>query len=134
MLDQFMKGMQSFKTPQFDATKFISMQQKNAETFTTLAQSYGETAQEFAKKTAEFVQQNVESAINASRDVLTSTAPDQNAAKQGDYAKKTLATATKQARELTDMATKTQYKAFDMLSKRFGETIDEAKELAKTAA
>lgn len=131
MFDQFTKGFQSFKFPQVDAGKFFAIQQKNVETLSSVAQAWGESTQEFAKKTTEFAQQNVESALNASRDVFTTSAPEQNAAKQGEFAKKTVATCTKQARELADLATKSQFKAFETLNKRFNENVEEVTELAK---
>ncbi len=133
MFDQFTKGFQSFKVPQFDTSAFVAMQQKNIENFTAISQAFGESTQEFAKKTAEFAQANTEAAISASRDVFTTTAPDQNAAKQSELAKKTLATCTKQAKELTEMATKSQFKAFEAMNKHFNETVEEAKNFAKAA-
>lgn len=134
MFESFTKGFESFKMPQFDSSKLFAMQQKNVETFAAIAQSFGETSQELARKTAEFTQQNVESALNAGRDAMTTSAPDQNAAKQGEFAKKAASTYTKQAKELTDLATKSQFKTFDTLNKHLSETVEEAKELAKQAA
>ena len=134
MFDQFMKGFESYKLPQFDSNKLFAIQQKNVETFTAIAKEFGESAQEIAQKSAAYAQENVEAVISASSEVFSTTAPDQNAAKQGELAKKSAAKSTKQAKELTELATKTQFKAFDTLNKRFGESIEEAKELAKKAA
>lgn len=134
MFDQFMKGFESYKMPQFDTSKLFAIQQKNVETFASVAKSLSESTQELARKSAEYAQQNVEAAINASSEVFSTTAPEQNAAKQGDFVKKAAATSTKQAKELTELATKTQFSALETLNQRFNESIEETKELAKKAA
>ncbi len=134
MFDQFMKGFESYKLPQLDTSKLFAIQQKNIEAFAAVAKEMGESVQEIAQKSAAYAQENVEAAISASNEVFSSTAPDQNAAKQGEFVKQSASTNTKQAKEITDLATKTQFKAMETLNKRFNASIEEAKELAKKAA
>lgn len=134
MFDQFMKGFESYKLPEFDATKLFTIQQKNVEAFASVAKSFGESTQEIATKSAQYAQQNIEAAISVSSEVFSTTAPDQNAAKQSEFAKKTAGETSKQAKELTELATKAQFKATDALNKRFNESIEETKELAKKAS
>ncbi|MDG1287214.1 MAG: phasin family protein [Rickettsiales bacterium] len=134
MFDQFMKGFQSFKAPQIDTSALVALQKKNVENFTAISQAFGDATQEFTKKSAAFAQANTEAAMSASRDVFSATAPEEKAAKQGELAKKTVATCTKQVKELTELATKSQLKALETMNKHFNESVEDAKNLAKKAA
>jgi phasin family protein len=130
MYDQFMKSFQAFKTPQFDTAKLAAAQQKNITNMTSIMQHYGETAQTLAQKATEFAQQNVETAMNASREIMTTTAPEKNISNQGDFVKKAATTFAKQSKEFTKIATDAQVKAVEAATKQFGETIDDLKTAA----
>jgi phasin family protein len=134
-MDQFFKGFQGFKFPQVDFNDFFAMQRKNLEAFSAANQIISEGAQTIARRGTEFVRENVEEALNASRDLMTTNAPEKNAGKQTEFAKSAVKNGLSQFREVTEMATKSQFEAFDILSNRFAASVEEAKTLAeKTAA
>ena len=126
MFDQFMKGFEAYKMPQFDAGKVITQQQKSMQEMTGLMQEMGQSAQAIAQKATEFAQSNVQESIKASQDIFTTTTPDQNLAKQGEFIKKTVANCTKQAKELNKLSTETQFKVVENFNKRVAESFSNA--------
>lgn len=133
---QGFQGVQGFKAPQVDVNKMLTLQRKNLEALSAAGQAINQSTQAIARRGAEFVRDNVEEALNASRDLMTgATTPDKAAAAQGDLAKQIFQGTMEQIREVSEMASKAQFEAFDILSNRFSRSIDEAKDLApKTKA
>lgn len=131
MYDQFMKGFQSFQMPQFDASRAVSMQQRNIEIASQTAQMFQEFAQGYAQKASEYSQQLTEQSVNAARDIYTTPTPDQNFARQGDYISKTLRSLGKQSKEMAKMTADSQSKLFDTFSKQIEQNIDDSREFFK---
>jgi phasin family protein len=120
--------------PKFDMSGFAGMQRKNMEAFSAAMQEMTEGAQQIARKGAEFLRDNVEGALNATRDLMTTTTPDTNAAKQAEYAKDFVKRGMNQFREVSEMASKSQFGAFDIISKRMTQSIEETKKMADKKA
>ncbi len=126
---------QGVKAPQMDVNKLFTLQRKNLEAFSAAGQTINEGAQAIARRGAEFVRDNVEEALSTSRDLMTGgTTPDKAASAQGEFAKQVFQNALEQLREVSEMASKAQFEAFDILSNRFSRSIDEVKDLANKAA
>lgn len=131
---QNFQAPQTFKTPAVDMNKFFTLQRKNIEAFSAATQALSEGTQAIARRGAEFVRDHVEEALNTSREVMAAgAAPDKAMEKQGDFAKSVIENTVDQLREVTEMATKTQFEAFDILSSRFSRSVEEAKGLAEKA-
>ncbi len=128
--NEFFKSWQQFQLPQIDAAAWLNLTRKNIETISVASQIANESAQATARRSAEFFRENVENALNAGRDILTNNTPDQNTARQAEFAKQAIKTGFEQLRELAEMATKSQFEAFDLLSTRLRENIDEAQNIA----
>ncbi len=134
MFESFNKLFQSYKLPEFDNTKFSELQKRNIELFTANIQSYSDSMQEIARKSGEYAQKNFEDALEATREVFSTSTPEQNTAKQTDFVKKSTANYTKQARELTELSTQTHFKTLEKINKHIDSTAEEVKKMAKKAA
>ncbi len=130
----FQNPAQAFKAPAFDMTKMMTQQRKNVEAFSAAAQAFNEGTQAIARLSATFMRDNMEEALNTSREVMAAgSAPEKAAAKQGEFAKTFVESTVDQLREVTELATKAQFEAFDILSSRFSRSVDEAKDAAPKA-
>jgi phasin family protein len=131
-------AMQNSKTsqfPQVDVNKLLTLQRKNVEAMAEVGKAFGEGAQAIARLSTEFFRDSVEEALGASRDLIASaSAPEKAAAKQGEFAKSVVKSSVEQLREVSEVAAKTSFEAFDILSNRFNSSIDEAKNIASTTA
>lgn len=135
---QAFPGFQSFKTPQvpqMDVNRMFTLQRKNMEAFSAATQAVNGSLQAIARRSAEFVRDNVEEALSTSREIMTgNTAPEKAAEKQSEFAKQSFQNSLEQIREVTEMASKAQFEAFDILSARFSRSIDEVKDLSSKKA
>lgn len=135
---QGMQNWDAFQAPQFiavDFNKLFTLQRKNLEAFSAAQKMLNEGAQAIARRGAEFIRENMEDALSTSRDVVSNTAaPDKAAAKQADYAKNFVKNTTDQLREVSEMASKTHFEAFDILSSRFSRSVEEAKDFTAPKA
>lgn len=132
-MDQFFKGFKGFQYPQIDMNEVFSVYRKNLEAFSAANQIMSEGAQTIARRGAEFMRDNVEESLNATRELMTTNTPEKNAAKQAEYTKQAAQNSMNQFREVTEMATKSQFEAFDVLSNRFASSIEETKTIAEKA-
>lgn len=127
------KAWSEFKTPNFDMNKLFSMQRRNIEAFTAANQMMIESAQAITKRQTEMVRDTVEQFLKTSKDLMTSTSPETNTARQTEYAKSMYENAISSAREISEMATKSGMEAFDMLNRRAAESVEEISSFAKAA-
>ena len=63
--------------------------------------------------------------LKASKDLMTSGTPETNMNKQADFAKSFFETSLQNLREISEMATKSGFEAFDVLNRRAAETLEE---------
>lgn len=126
------KGFQGFQAPQMpqmDLNKLFTLQRKNLEAFSAANKAMNEGAQAIARRSAEFFRDHMEDALSTSRDVVSGgSSPDKAAAKQADFTKSFVKNSVEQLREVSEMAAKTQFEAFDILSSRFSRSVEEAKD------
>lgn len=126
---------QAFQAPTVDVNKLMTLQRKNIEAFSAATQALSEGTQAIARRGADFVREHMEEALNTSREVMAAgSAPDKAIEKQGDFAKSLFENTVEQLCEVTEMATKTQFEAFDILSSRFSRSVEEAKNFAEKKA
>jgi phasin family protein len=130
-----MDAFKGFQAPQVDMNKFFTLQRKNIEAFSAASKALNEGAQAIARRNADFMRDNMEDVLSNSRTLMSSgSAPDKAAAKQADFTKNFVKNTSEQLREVSEMASKTQFEAFDILSSRFTRATEEAKEFTASTA
>lgn len=123
------KMFKDFKFPGVDVETMMAIQKKNLEAFNTANQVASEGIQLLAKRQAEIARDSIEEMSQAVKQLMTAQSPEQNAAKQTDFAKSTLERALANMRELAELAAKSNSEAFDVINKRLLASMDEMKEL-----
>ena len=128
------KSWGEFKAPGFDVNKLMTVQRRNMEAFTAANQALTQGAQQIARKSADYLRENVEQALNASREIFTTATPDTNAARQAELGRELVSNGLNQWREVSELASRTQFEAFDILNRRMAQTVEEARNLAERKA
>jgi phasin family protein len=123
-----------FKMPGVDATALLEAQRKNLEAFSAAGKLASEGFQAFAQRQTELMRQGVEQSMSAMREVMAEQSVAGQAAKQAEIAKRGYQATLTNATELNEMVLKANQDAFGVISKRFGEALDEVQALAKAAA
>ncbi len=116
-----------------DFNQLFSTQRRNIEALSAANQVVVEGVQAVARRQAEVMRTSVEDTLKASKDLMTSGTPETNLTKQADFAKSLFETALSNLREITEMATKSGFEAFDVLNRRAAETLEEVSKAAPTA-
>src|ERR1700733_10547022 len=101
----------------FDFNQIFSTQRRNIEALSAANQAVVEGAQAISRRQAEVIREHVEESLKASKDLLTSGTPETNMNKQADFAKGIFESTLSNLREITEMATKSGFEAFDVLNK-----------------
>lgn len=117
----------------FDMNELFSTQRRNIEALSAANQAVVEGAQAISRRQAEVIRGHVEETLKASKDLMTSGTPETNMTKQADFAKNIFESTLSNLREITEMATKSGFEAFDVLNKRAAETLQEISKASGTA-
>lgn len=121
----FTKAFQGFEAP--DLQGITETQRKNMEALSTANKTAAEGTQAVFQRQSEIIKSTMEEA-NATLQALQSsgmTTPDATA--QIDQLKNTVESSISNMRELSEMMVKSQADAFDIVNKRFVESLDEFK-------
>ena len=121
----FTKMMQGFDSPDFSG--ITEAQRKNMEALGVANKTAAEGVQAIFKRQSE-IMKNVMDETNAALQELQSkgmSAPDTSA--QIDQVKQTIESGVSNMREIAEMAAKSQSEAFDVVNKRFVESLEELK-------
>ena len=132
-----MKYWGEYKTPQFnnfDVTGAITVGRKNAEAFTAASQTLVEGIQTIARRQVELARAQVEATLKSTKDTLVNGSPEINTTKQVELAKRMFETSLNNLREVTELATKSGFEAFDLLNRRATEQLEELTSYGKEAA
>lgn len=113
----------------FDVEAVLAGQRRNIEAFTAVNQAALEGFQTLTKRQAEMVRQSVDEANKAIKEMLAAGSPEEKAARQTELAKAAFERAVSNTRELTQLVTRSQSEAMDLLNKRVVESLDEMKGL-----
>lgn len=125
------KMLGEFKLPGVDLEKIATAQRKNVEALTSANQLAAEGFQAVARRQAEILRQTLEEAGKSMRDLMEQSAPEDRMVKQAEMAKTAFETALSNMRELAEMVTKANTEAFDVMNRRFTESLDELKDMIK---
>ncbi len=131
----FFKSFSNFNVPSVDVNEFFNVGRRNLEAYSAANQAIIEGAQAINKRGSEVIQSNVEKCLSASRDILGNAAsPETNTQKQSEVTKDVFETCVSSAREISEMASKSAFEAFDVINKRCAEAMEETNQIAKKAA
>lgn len=125
MMNQFTNPFADMFKNAFDYNQLFATQRRNIEAFSAANQVMVEGAQAISRRHAEVVRANVENMLRASKEFMSGGAPEANMARQADFAKAIFENSLSNLREITEMATKSGFEAFDVLNKRAAESLDE---------
>ena len=128
------KMFAGFSFPGFDVEALMATQRKNLEAFTQANQLAVEGFQALAKMQVELSRAAMEQASALVRDWAETSTPEVKLQKQAEFAKQALEKGVSNTRELVQLAGKTQTEAFDVLKKRFTESVDEMTSFVKKEA
>lgn len=115
-----------------DFNQLFSTQRRNIEAVSEANQVVVESAQAISRRQAEVVRDNVESALKASKDLMTGGNPETSIGKQADFARSFFENTLANLREMTEMLTKSSFEAFDVLNKRAAESLEEVSKASST--
>lgn len=134
MYNEAFKIFGDFKTPAFDFNSLFEVQRRNIEALTAANQVVAEGAQAIARRQAEVLRTNVDEVLNASKTMASGGAPEINVEKQATLSKALFEKSLSNAREVSEMVSKSSFEAFDLLNKRAAESFDEIGAVAGKAA
>ena len=126
------KAFAGFAFPSFDAETVMASQRKNLEALTHANQLAVEGVQAVTRRQVEIARQAFDEASAAMRDMVQPSAPEERIAKNAEIAKQAFEKGVANAREIAELVAKAQSEAFEVISKRFAEGLDEIREQAKT--
>ena len=126
------KSFAGFNFPSFDVDSLMATQRKNMEALTQANQLAVESVQAVTRRQVELAREAFDGASAALRDLVQPTAPEERIAKNAEFAKQVFEKGIANARELTELVTKANSEAFEVLTKRVTESLDEIRSQAKT--
>ncbi len=129
----FTKFMGDFSVPAFDVEKMIALQTKNAETFASANKLAAESVQAIFQRQTAIAREGAEEMTAAFQEMLAAGEPKDKMARQTDMTREGIERGVANFKEITAAATKTNQQVFDILNKRFVESLDEAQSFAKPA-
>jgi phasin family protein len=129
----FTKFMGDFNVPAFDVEKVIAAQTKNVETLTNANKLAAESVQAIFQRQTAIARESAEEMTAAFQEMLAAGEPKDKLARQADLTRDGIERGVANFKELTAAATKTNKQVFDILNKRFVESLDEAQGFAKPA-
>jgi len=131
----FAKAADQFKFPGLDAQALVEYQKRNIEAVASANKIALEGAQAVIRRQAEILRQSVEEASKAFSELNAAGTPQDKIVKQAELAKGAYEAALANLRELSEMASKSNGEAAELISTRvsesFGEFTSEVKKTAK---
>ncbi len=134
-LPDYSKIMSDFRFPGIDLETWMAVQKRNFEALSEANHLAVQCAQSVTQRQAALLRQTMEDVRRVTREMTASGSPEEKAARQAELAKEAFVVATTNMRELAEMVAKSTNEAFDVISKRVTESLDEIKDaLAKKQA
>ncbi len=132
--NDYFKNFGNFENPVVDLNSLMSLQRRNFEALSAANQALVEGVQAVSRRNGEVARESVEGFLKATKDIMTGKSPENNTAKQADYVRSSYESAVSNAREISEMLSKSCFEAFDVLNKRASESVSELSKAAKKAA
>ncbi len=126
------KIMGDFRVPGIDLEAAVASQRKNIEALTQANQLAVEGVQALMRRQVEITRQAMEDFSAMFRDLVQPNgSPEDRFAKQAEDSKHALEKGLSNAKELTELVTKANTEAFNVINKRVTESLDEVRDFAK---
>lgn len=122
----FAKAFQGLETP--DLQGFTDAQRKNMEALTVANKTAADGFQAIFKRQGEIMKETMDEANAALQELQTQGMSQPDAAAQIDQVKNVIESGITNLREISEMMAKSQTEAFDIVNKRFVESMDELKD------
>jgi phasin family protein len=126
------KSFAGFNFPAFDVDGLMAIQRKNIEAFTQANQLAVESVQAVTRRQVELAREAFDGASATLREMVQPSAPEERIAKNAEFAKQVFEKGIANARELTELVTKANSEAFEVITRRVTESLDEIRSQAKT--
>ena len=117
------------KIPGFDMSTLLAAQSKNIEALTAANKVALEGMQAIAKRQAEIMAQALTEVSSMAQQLASTSSPQEAGAKQAELVRQAFEKALANMRELAEMFSKTNTEAFELINKRFTESLEELKAL-----
>lgn len=129
----FSKYVGDLNLPAFDVEKAIAVQTKNVETLTSANKVAAESAQEIFQRQTAIARESAEEMTAAFQEMLATGEPKDKMARQAALARDGFERGVANFKELATATAKANQQIFDILNKRFVESLAEAQSFAKPA-
>jgi len=126
------KAFAGFTLPAIDPESVMASQRKNLEALTQANQLAVEGVQAVTRRQVELAREAFEGASAAFRDLVSPGAPEDRFAKNAALAKDMFEKSLANAKEMAELFSKANSDAFDVITKRMSESLDEIQAHAKT--
>ena len=123
----FGKLAEQFKFPGVDTTALIESQQRNVDAMTKANQIAFAGIQAIMQRQAEFLRETLDGTTKAVQTFSKTDKPEDIWAKQADLVKEVYEQGLSNLRELTELSTKVNTQAADLLTHRVADGLDELK-------
>lgn len=121
------KMLSNLKAPGIDVSALMDAQRKNLEAIAAANKVTLEGMQTIARRQAEIMAQAVTEASSMAQQLAGATNPQDAGAKHADLVRQAFEKALANMRELAELFSKTNSEAFDLINKRFTESVEELK-------
>lgn len=122
------KYVADFKAPALDYEGFAATQRKNFDAIVAANKLAAEAMQAVARRQVELLRQGMDEIGTVARSYGAPGALPEKAAKQAELTKAAFERGVSNARELSEMVTKSNFEAIDLLNKRFAQSLDELRD------
>jgi phasin family protein len=122
------KYLGDFKVPGLDVDSLVTSQRKNIEALTQANKLAYDGLQAVVKRQVEILRQSVDEAAQVAKEIAEPGNPQDKVAKQTELTKEAFERSLSNLRELSEMIAKANNEAFDLLNKRFTQTLDEVRD------
>ena len=124
----FEKMVRDFRVPGVDVEAVMASQRRNIDALTQANRLALEGVQALYKRQIEIMRQTIEeTAVNA-RSIAEAGSPQEGVARQTQQVKEGFERALVNSRELSEIVSKSNSEAFDLLNKRFSAMLDEVRD------
>jgi phasin family protein len=122
------------KMPLVDVEQLMAIQRKNIEAFTAANQLTVEGVQALLRRQAEIVKETVEEAGSMVSELVAAGTPEDKMVRQVELLKSAYEHAISNAKELAELASKSNGEAAEIIAGRITDSLDEIKGVAKKTA
>jgi phasin family protein len=116
-----------FKVPGVDVNALMEPRRKEIEAVVAANRHAYEGMQQLAQRQTEMLKEALAEWQVAAKDMMSAQSPAAEPTKQVELGKQAVAKALENMRELAEMATRSQTQAFEIVNRRFHESLDELK-------